>query len=184
MWSKSFICNSPLFKSSVELVAVDVQVVDREGRPIIPLDAAQFDVSIDGRHRQVLSADLVRYSQGAGRGARRSLASYAVADGMVSASERVFVLAIDQLSFGASRAGAAAQAARNFIDRLQPDDIVGLYLFPGSPRLDLRHDRMPVRGALNKIIGMLEPPMTQFNLSISEVIDITADDDDTLRMVV
>jgi hypothetical protein len=54
-----------VFRSGVELVAVDVQVVDRDGHPTISLGPEQFDVSIDGRRRLVISADLVRYAQSA-----------------------------------------------------------------------------------------------------------------------
>ncbi len=172
----------PAFKSSVELVAVDVQVVDRDGHPIVPLDAAQFEVALDGHRRQVVSADLIRYSQSATGGSQRTFAPPASLryDGTFGPSERIFVLAVDQLSFAAGRARAAALAARHFIDRLQPDDVVGLYLYPGSQKLDLRHDRLPVRGALNRIVGLLEQPLTEFHLAISEVIDITAGDDDAI----
>src|SRR5471032_1488417 len=52
----------PVFKSGVELVAVDVQVVDHDGRPTLSLGADQFQVQIDGHHRQVVSANLVQYS--------------------------------------------------------------------------------------------------------------------------
>src|SRR5262245_49976512 len=44
------------FKSGVELVTVDVQVVDKKGQPITGLKPEQFEVTIDGKKRQVLSA--------------------------------------------------------------------------------------------------------------------------------
>jgi VWFA-related protein len=60
---------TPAFKSGVELVVVDVQVVDGHGYPIDTLTPDAFDVTIDGHHRRVVSADLTRY---AGRSASKA----------------------------------------------------------------------------------------------------------------
>jgi VWFA-related protein len=174
----------PVFRSGVELMAVDVQVVDRDGRPALSLGADQFKVQIDGHQRQVVRADLVRYSQSR-PGAVQRLTPEA---GPAVAAERppsgrLFILAVDQLSFRMGAARAAAQAARAFIDRLQPDDVVGLYVYPGSSRLNFTHERASVRAALGKIVGLQNPVSSEFHLSISEVIDITAADSFTLGRV-
>ena len=42
------------------MIAVDAQVVDSTGRPIPALDRDQFEVTIDGRKRRVVSASLVQ----------------------------------------------------------------------------------------------------------------------------
>jgi len=101
---------APLFRSSVELVAVDVQVVDRDGRPVLRIPAEQFDVSIDGRRRQVVSADLIRYAQSA-PGAPPRIYSGPITGSAESITGRMFVLAFDQLSFRVGQARAAAEAA-------------------------------------------------------------------------
>ena len=44
-------------------MAVDVQVVDKEGRPIPNLGPDKFEVLIDGRRRRVVSADFVRSAE-------------------------------------------------------------------------------------------------------------------------
>ncbi len=173
---------TPIFRSSVELVAVDVQVVDRDGRPITSLGADQFEVALDGRHRSVVSANLVRYSQSATRTSRQTIVAPVPPDR--APTDRIFVLAVDQLSFRAGPARQAALAARAFIDRLQPDDLVGLYAYPPSPQLDLTHDRVAVKARLNKIVGLLDPPLSEFHLSMSEVVDITSADGDTMARVV
>ena len=176
---------TPVFKSGVELVAVDVQVVDRDGRPTLSLGADQFQVSIDGHRRQVVSANLVRYSQSRPGAVQRITQDESITPGSPRPqSGRLFILAIDQLSFRMGAARAAAQAARGFIDRLQPDDVVGLYVFPGSSNLNFTHERASVRAALNKIVGLQNPVSSEFHLSISEVIDITAADGFTLSKVV
>src|SRR5436305_1196113 len=50
----------PTFGSAVDLIAVDVQVVDKAGVPVSGLPAGQFQVSIDGKLRKVVAADFIR----------------------------------------------------------------------------------------------------------------------------
>ena len=52
----------PTFKSGVDLVAVDVNVVDRNGQPVAGLTAEQFEVSVDGKPRRVASATFLDYA--------------------------------------------------------------------------------------------------------------------------
>src|SRR5262245_28002669 len=47
---RSFARQQPGFRSSVDLIALDVQIVDGEGRPIRQLGPERFDVEIGG-HR-------------------------------------------------------------------------------------------------------------------------------------
>ena len=57
---------TPQFRAGVDLVRVEVQVVDDSGAPIAGIAASNFDVRIDGRKRQVTSAELIRESTTAG----------------------------------------------------------------------------------------------------------------------
>src|SRR5690348_3793879 len=50
----------PTFRAAVDLIAVDVQVVDRDGQPVAALGPERFSVSIDGHRRRVVSAEVVR----------------------------------------------------------------------------------------------------------------------------
>ena len=52
----------PTFRSAVELIAVDVNVVDRNGQPVAGLAAEQFEVSVDGKPRRVASATFLDYA--------------------------------------------------------------------------------------------------------------------------
>ena len=49
----------PTFRSGVDLIAVDVQVVDGTGKPIPSLTPINFDVTIAGKRRRVVSADYI-----------------------------------------------------------------------------------------------------------------------------
>ena len=53
----------PPFRSGIDLIAVDVQVVDAQGRPIQTLDARNFEVDIEGRRRRIVSADLLQFTE-------------------------------------------------------------------------------------------------------------------------
>jgi hypothetical protein len=47
------------FRVVVDLAAVDVQVIDREGRPVAGLGPDAFEVTINGRRHRVVSAELI-----------------------------------------------------------------------------------------------------------------------------
>ena len=179
----------PTFRSSVDVVAVDVQVVDRDGQPIAGLGADDFDVSIDNRRHRVLTAELVQYDASATRPSLSPITmDVSRAAGVTlpagGPSDRVYVLAVDETSFAANEAQTAMVAARHFIDRLQKNDIVGLYLYPyGSGRLDLFHDHFPVSRSLSRVVGRRDSISSEFHLTMSEVVDIAAGNGDTFADV-
>src|SRR5213078_358151 len=47
------------FKSSVDLVPVDVNVLDRAGVPVADLTAEDFTLKVDGKPRRIASAQFV-----------------------------------------------------------------------------------------------------------------------------
>ena len=57
----------PTFRTGIDLVAVDVAVVDRRGRPVEDLRAPEFSVKIDGEVRRVVSAELIKVDVEAAR---------------------------------------------------------------------------------------------------------------------
>ncbi len=50
---------TPVFRSGVELLEVDVLVVDGNSRPVTDLQTPEFVVSIDGQPRRVVSSEFV-----------------------------------------------------------------------------------------------------------------------------
>jgi hypothetical protein len=51
---------TPVFRTGVEVLPIDVTVLDREGRQVVDLTAAEFLVEVDGRPRKVLSAEYIK----------------------------------------------------------------------------------------------------------------------------
>jgi VWFA-related protein len=179
----------PQFKSGVELLAVDVQVVAPDGEPVLGLKPADFEVRIDGRSRRVASLQFLEQTSRTrfsvhrpqpGEDAPGASGAGRVRDG------RIFVLAVDENSFWTGHARAANEAARLFIDRLAAEDYIGLATFPGTgPFIEPTREHHRVRDALDRIVGLRSagsPGMV--NVSPSEVFDITAGDGDALERVV
>ena len=176
----------PRFSSSVERIVIDVQVVDKDGRPIPQLGAVDFEVLFDRQPRTIASVQFVVAAEvdtaaaGAAAPAGRS-GSSAAGD---SPGGRDFVIAIDEASFRAIDAPAVVRAAQNFVKRLAPNDRVGLFTFPVSPSyFALTPDHTSVSMALGRIVGTFDSPRSQFHLSPSEVIDILAGDIDLIRAI-
>lgn len=170
----------PTFRAGVDLIPVDVQVVGPDGQPLTTLAPDQFEVTIDGRRRRVVSLSVVDYRGAADRPAVTP--SVASGDGPVSQPERaarVFILAVDASSFDEATARPVLRAAARFIDQLSADDEVGLFTYPIGPKVDPTTDHAAVSRALNGIVARRETPaFSQFGLSPSDVVELSSWVDD------
>jgi len=175
---------SPRFTSAVNMLAVDVRVVDRNGEPILGLLPDDFLVSINRHQRRVVSASLVHFGSTSApliNIERPPLNT----PGLVPDDSRVFVIAIDAGSFSTGGIKPAVSAAQRFVDNLRPSDMVGVYIFPYErPAVDVTHDRRAVRDALAHVIGRREDRHGQYRLSLSEMMDINNGDREALQRVV
>ena len=157
------------FRTGVDLIAVDVQVIDRDGHPIADLGPDKFEVKINGRRRRVVTAELIRPDT--------ALQPAPVAPGTVAGPARpprVIVLAIDCLSFRPAMAGPVMEAARRFVAGLAPTDLVGLVAYPLGPKVDPTTDHASVAIALGSVVGQGEPDSTEFHIRPSEIVDLNA----------
>ncbi len=156
------------FRVSVDVVAVDVQVVGRDGRPVPDLGPEKFSVTINGRRRRVLTAERIGGEDGEGPGSIPASAAVASLHG------RVIVLAIDCVSFDATASRGVIQAAREFVKQLSPDDSIGLAAYPNGPKVDPTRDHARILKALDQVVGQRDlAELSQFHLRPSEIVDIT-----------
>jgi VWFA-related protein len=177
----------PAFRSGVELVSVDVQVVDKRGQPITGLKPEQFEVTIDGRRRQVVSAQLIDAATGTPQASNPP-----ATDGAPTTSAKaigagnLYVMAVDQGSFRAVNAPSAMHAVNEFIKRLTLDDYLGLVSFPQpGPIIDPTRERGPLTEAVSKIVGFTAlKPRQQFQFTLSDAIDASSRDAEALRRVI
>lgn len=169
----------PTFKSGVELVVVDAQVVDKKkGDPIPGLKADAFQVTIDGKKRKVSSLQFID----AGTGQPK------LPEGGAGAAVRpgnLYVIAVDQGSFRPVNAPSVIYAAREFLKRVHANDYVGMISFP-SPgvRIDPTRDRKVLEEAIPRLVGFSQLKQNrQFQFTLSDAIDVAARDQETLRRV-
>ncbi len=172
------------FRSGVNLLAVDAVVVDQTGQPILGLTPTDFVVKINNQVRKIVSADLVRYTT-ADNAAAPVMTGATVSRGLVRTPGRVpdntrtFVLAIDEPSFLPDQIKPAARAAQAFIRKLDPNDMVGVYVYPfAKPMLEMTHDHAAVIEKLDHMMGRRDRQPGMHNLTASEIVDINARDSD------
>lgn len=172
-----------VFRSAVDLIAVDVQVVDRNGVPISEIGPESFTVSINGRERKVVSAQFVRQATSSvglteTKETKETKASSPAPRPITldapTADGRTFILAVDNGSFAPGTIAPAMEAAQHFVDSLDPSDKIGLYVYPTGPRMEPTTDRAPIRTSLSRVTGEKWTLRSRYSLRPSEVIDMTA----------
>lgn len=147
--------DAPVFRTTTDLIAVDVQVVDAQGAPLLNLGADQFEVTINRKRRRVVSVDLLRYDEGVSAGALSlpPTGQRLLSMGEAPGSGRTFMLAMDEMSFKPSDVAALITTAREFVARLEPNDQVGLFAFPQGPKFLPTLDHSAVVSALQRVTG-------------------------------
>src|SRR6187401_804886 len=102
----------PTFKSAVDLVPVDVNVLDKTGRPVSDLTVNDFTLTVDGRPRRIASAQFISV-QRAIESAPPKPVEYSSNSG--AANGRLVMLVIDTGNIGVGRGKTAIDAARRFV---------------------------------------------------------------------
>jgi len=188
--SPGILAQEPKFGSRVDVVAVDVNVVDNEGRPVRGLKEADFSLTVDGKPRRLTSVSFVQDAAGTAAGesppaapVARPHAAALFSSNEGSQSGRLILLLIDEDNIRSGGGRAAIESARRFVDRLQPTDRVGVLAFPTGPRVEMTADHDKVRAALGRVVGHDSPINVGKNLGLSEAFGIDAGQGDLLSRV-
>ena len=142
-----------MFPSDVELVALEVSVVDENGRPVRDLQPQDFEVRIGRKPRKVVSAEFVSHSgevpeQKPGPPPTHYSSNERLLEG------RLILLSVDEANISSGDGAHAVRAAEKLLQRVGPADRVGLLTMPGPlPREDFTTDHQKVRDALQRISG-------------------------------
>jgi VWFA-related protein len=168
---------TPTFQAGVDVIALDVSVVDGQGRPVADLGPDDFVVEIEGHERAVLSAERVGVDTAPGAAPESDLAASTEAyysTNIAPATGRRIVLAVDQSHLDATLARPIMRAATRLLDRLSPVDQVALITFPGTgPRLDFTDDHALVRRELERVVGQRpDARVYRFQMGLSEALAI------------
>ncbi len=160
----------PTFRSGVDLVTVDATVLGRDGHPLDTLGPDDFRLEVDGRPRRVVSAQFV--SQAA-RGSRQPGPSPAhFSSNEDEDAGRLVVVAVDEAHIRRLEGRPALRAAETFIDQLDASDHVAVIGLARLGALDFTRDRLALRRRLASLTGQTDPVFQQFNLGLSEALEI------------
>lgn len=172
----------PTFKSSVDLVPVDVNVVDRTGRPIADLTATDFALKVDGRPRKIRSAQFIAVTRDV---ERAPVAPADYSSNAASTGGRLIMLVIDQGNIGLSRGKTAIAAASRFVSRLTPADRVGLVTIPGAgPQIDFTANHALIQNALQRIVGLSDQGERQVNeIGLSEALALQRGNEQLIQTI-
>jgi VWFA-related protein len=160
----------PIFRTGVELVTVDVTVVDDVGNPVENLSAESFDVRVDGQTRRVVSADYVRYRTDPNV-VPRSGAAFSSNESIDAG--RLILIAVDRAHIRRVEGLAALRAAANFVDALDPADRVAAAPLDHAGPIQFTSAHSSVKGYLERLSGEASAHPTEFNIGLSEALEIS-----------
>ena len=173
---------TPAFKSSIDLVPVDVSVIASDGKPVSGLTATDFTLTVDGRPRRVASAEFLSAVSDAKAIARPASVTYST---NADTGGRLIMFVVDQSSIGPGRGRAAMESAIRFIAQLSPADRVGLTTIPGSSaQIDFTRNHSLVAQALPRLAGQAETYPTQYRIGVSEATAVQQGDPTQLTTIV
>ena len=171
----------PTFKSSVDLVPVDVNVLDRSGRPVADLTAQDFSLKVDGKSRRIAMAQFIAVTRNVEQSAPP--ADYSM--NPPSAGGRLIMIVVDQGNIGTARGKYAIESAQRFISRLSPADRIGLTTIPGAgPQIDFTANHALVQTALQKIVGQWDQGEHQDNqVGLSEAVEVQRGNEQVIQQI-
>jgi VWFA-related protein len=165
----------PTFRTGIDLITIDVAVVDRNGRPVEDLGAAEFSVKIDGEVRRVVSAELVKVDVAAAKKHVDDKSETFYTSNLTPPNGRSIVLAVDQINIRPGTLRPVMAAASKFLDQLSPLDQVAFISFPEpGPRVAFTRDKLKLRLAMQNLIGQQQPVTRagSFNIGDFEAVSI------------
>ena len=171
----------PTFRSGVELVTVDVNVIDRQGHPLRGLAPGDFTVSVAGEPRQVVSAEFVDIA--AALGGPPTGGASAISSNEGAAIGRQLVFLVDQSTLETGNARQVARAASRFFAGLTFADRSALMLLPVGPHVNFTWSHERVREGLQRVAGLAMPQAGWEHGSLSEARDIANHNMMALRTV-
>ncbi len=154
----------PVFRSGIDVVAVDVLVVDKTGNPIPDLRLEDFAVTVDGKARRIASIEFLTHNDRSAtppdrtaipnlRPEDRVMLRAEYSSNTTSALGRQFVLVVDSGNMTRGGGRGAMEAAGLFVRNLAPNDLVALVSLPAGVTVDFTADRTRIRAALLQIVG-------------------------------
>ena len=157
----------PSFETKTELVLVDVNVVDRDARPVPTLAASDFQLEVNGQPRPIASIQFISTTPGNVTPSTPREAASSSNDTTTTGRLLLFVVDESSLRVGASR--SLLRTAQTLFDRLAPGDMVGLARIPsGVGSVEFTTDRKRIVDSLMRVTGAATNRMGMSRVYISE----------------
>ena len=169
------------FKSSVDVVRVDVSAVDGRSRPIRDLTAEDFELRVDGRPRPIVSAQFLAVPSDANTAHAPDPAHYS--SNAQAVGGRLIMIAVDRASISSGRAKAALHAASRFVGSLNRADRVALATIPEGPQVNFTADHALVQRLLLKIDGTAVSSFGTRNIGIADALEFDRRNDSAMGMI-
>lgn len=157
----------PTFEAKAEIVLVDVNVVDRDSRPVATLTDADFELEVNGQPRTLQSVQFISTTPTNVTPATPRENGYTSNESQTTGRLMLFVVDEGSLRAGANR--SILRAAQTLFERLAPGDLVGLARLPtGVGGVEFTADRQRVVDGLMKVTGSPSTRIGMGQVFISE----------------
>jgi VWFA-related protein len=143
----------PQFRGGVELVTVDVRVLDKDGDPLLGLEAGAFTLKVDGKDRPIKSVMLLRSQTSRDVPTGPDAPDQPRRPGVpVGAPPLILVFDHENIRPGDER--AAVEGAGKALEALPPWQRAALVTLPnGRIVVNLTTDRAAIKKGLEQIVG-------------------------------
>jgi VWFA-related protein len=169
------------FRAGVDAVTIEVTVVDSDGSPVPDLAAGDFQVSVEGQPRRVISAALVPSIGLHAHDRSPAAAPVSTNDGI--GRGRLVVFVVDQATLTQSSIRHVAGAAGRLLSKLTPNDRSALIVMPVGAGVPFTADHARVLDVLGRTSGLLAGTPDARNMGLEEVRSIAAGDPGALAHV-
>jgi len=173
----------PTFDAKAELVLVDVNVVDRDARPVATLTAADFELQVNGQPRPIASVQFISTEPTSTTPATPRETAYSSND--TATTGRLLLFAVDESNLRVGSSRSVLRTAQTLFDRLAPGDLVGLARMPtGVGNVEFTADRKRITDALLKVTGSVANRSGFSKVNISEAWALENNDTSTWQQAI
>ncbi len=171
----------PEFRSGVQLLTIDASVRDKSGNPVTDLHPSDFTVTIDGKPRTVVFAQLFRSEPNAiVVTGDQTIGLYKANTESPPGQMVLFVVDRNALPPGMER--PILESAAAMVAKLSPADAVGLASIPG-PVIEFTRDHAGIEQALRSMTGAPPPRTSARNVTWDEAKAFARGDAQVIREV-
>ena len=179
----------PTFRSGVDVVVIDVNVVDRSHKPVGGLQPGDFVVSVDGKRRKVVSAQFISHGAPATTCRRRECPERPPRASRPEPPRRPRATSSSSSTATAwSRVTASwrEQAAEKFLGQLGPDDRVGVATIPWlRSAITMTKNRDELQRALAGVnTGSERFRPVPYNIGLAEAFAVERGEADALTRII